>query len=228
MSNIYENGLGDELINQKNYNDEIKSYLYEEGKIISKIIVANSVIIEVGCMHGRLLEEVFKQGNDYIGIDNSSAYIKEGNEKFKFFLNNQYQLIIGNSEELHKIEQIKSIKQSINAVLIFPFNSFGNISNSVKAIKSISETGLPFYLFTYQCNSKATNSRIDYYQRSGFTNIQVCNISKGIQIKDNFGLNSIAYKESWLLKEFKKYNIDIYPYNFGEIGIFFSNGKIII
>lgn len=223
MNNIYEDGLGDELIKQENYNDEILSYLLEEAKIISKIILANKVIVEVGCMYGRLLKEVSSQSKEYIGIDNSKAYIKEGNEKFNKILNNRCQLILGNSEELQKIQQLQTLKDNAQIALIHPFNSFGNILNIEKAIQSISEIGLPFYIFTYQCNSYTTHTRLDYYQKSGFKNLLIDNNSKGIKIKDDLGLNSSAYTKSWLVNKFGEFGATVYAYKFGKIGILFSN-----
>lgn len=228
MNNIYESGLGDELIDPENYNDEIKLYISEEAKLINELIDIYDSIVEVGCMYGRLLKNAVGKSKNYIGIDYSRTYIEKGNSLFSDLLSEKVQLINANCEEIHTIYQIKALKGDEKSVLIFPFNSFGNINNITEAIKSISECNLSFFIFTYQCNSDATNIRLEYYKKSGFKNAVAYDSDDSIHIKDELGLNSHAYKDTWLTHEFAKHNVNIYKKSFGAIGTYFTNSNIII
>ncbi len=51
---------------------------------------------------------------------------------------------------------------------------------------------------------------------------------ENVFIKDELGLNSHAYKDTWLTHEFAKHNVNIYMKSFGAIGTYFTNSNILI
>src|SRR5690606_6280048 len=103
------NGKGDQLINDTNYNIGIDDFLIKEKEIILSIFQKFTFVVEVGCMHGRFLELALKENKTYMGIDNSSIYIEKGKKEYKKFIKKRNAtLILGSSEKICEIKQIKN------------------------------------------------------------------------------------------------------------------------
>lgn len=223
MKKIYESNLGDELINEANYNNYIESYLLEEKNIITSKISNYKLIIEIGCMHGRLLELCRNHNKKYIGIDESEKYILEGNSRYKDLLElEQFTLVQGNAENLESVEELQNaLKQE--TLIIFPFNSFGNISNTLDAIKSLSILKCDFLIFSYQNNLKGNSAREKYYSSSGFNDLKINEVDKGALFSSNLGLNSWSFNSRWISKKFKNNSIKIRSIEFEPIGIYHTN-----
>lgn len=213
---------GNRLVDENNYPESIKEYLKIEKDILISNIQSHDVIIEVGCMEARNLEQAIKNNKKYIGIDIVPEYIEIANkivEERK--LTSTCEFLCIDAERLDDvIEKSRLLKISNKPLFFFPFNSFGNMNNIENVIQSIQNIkGADFILFTYQTDDKSTNERFKYYNNCNYNNLKVSNEKNGIRFTADNGLNSMAYNEDFLKGFIKESGLDLEFKTFADIGI---------
>jgi hypothetical protein len=225
--NIYKNGKGDELVKPENYNEEIRSYLEEEKKILSEMVIKYETVIEAGCMDGRYVELILDLGKKYIGIDIVKRYIKNAKKKYEVSIKKkEVSFFSVGLEKMYLKPEIIYTINTTKTIVFFPFNSFGNIKNITEAFNCLSNLQVDFVIFTYQTNSIASKVREDYYNLSGFPNLICLADDLGVRFKSSEGLDSIAYSEKYLKKTFKEKGCSLKSMNFAQIGKVFQHLNI--
>ncbi|GAA5020300.1 hypothetical protein GCM10011506_05130 [Marivirga lumbricoides] len=219
MSSIYDNEIGNRLIDSKNYSRAISEFISLERQITCNGISEYSQVIEIGCMHGRLLQFVREQNQRYLGIDYSKKQIDYGTRFFSNYMGSDCKLIHGNAECLADISELRFLTPEKRSIAIYPFNSFGNINNHLSAINSISRLNVDFIIFTYTCSELANKERALYYYGSGFTDLLISRSAKGVLFESPEGLSTYSFEESWIKDNFLKNGVKVSVTNFGQIGL---------
>jgi len=218
---IYKNGLGDELINPFNYNSEILLYLEEEKKIIKRLCLQFEVIVECGCMNGRNFELISSFGRKYIGVDIIDRYIHEAQKKYQ---NSKKCLFIcGDIINISHILHDRGIPVSDSMVLIFPFNSFGNVLDAQRTLKVLLKDGFNVAIFTYKIDEHTNSVRVDYYNKSGFNSLKKEMSSDVVRFYSSNGLNSKAYSKDWFSENAKGSKYHFNSVYFSNIGVLYKN-----
>jgi len=218
---FYGSDLGNRLINDALFPEEIKEFLKLEKELLSEIIPLFDSLVEVGCMQGRYLQWATKHVQNYIGIDIVSSYIEEGCRN----LTQNYGKLIKGHFILGDAEKIDTIlnweKFSINpnrTILLFPFNSFGNMQNYLAVIKSLKKSGASFIISTYSTSEIATSIRYKYYEACKYSNLKKEKTNEGVVFSSKDGLWTIAYHQNFLLRIFKEEKLKVDVVNFAGIG----------
>jgi len=217
---IYKSSVGDELINPENYNDEILLYLAEEAKILKSIISNFETVVEAGCMSGRNLELVASLNKNYVGVDLEKRYIEEAKKKYSSF--ERAMFVCDDIINLESILQGYNFQKK-NLAVVFPFNSFGNVSDNFNTLNSLLQAKFNVIIFTYRNDNFTNGIREDYYQKSGFNNMSVEENNNGVRFFNEAGLNSKAFSKQWFDKVGTKTNIYFNFQNFSNIGVVYSN-----
>lgn len=219
---FYGTDNGNRLVNETNYPQSIKDYLEKEGEILNQEVKKHDIIIEVGCMEARNMEVAIRNGKKYIGIDIVSEYIDIANRIAKQRnLQETCEFLCIDAEKLDDIlKKSDLLKKSQTPLFFFPFNSFGNMSNFDRVIKSIGNIkNSDFILFTYQTDDKSTTERFKYYDNCNYSNLKVNYEKNGVRFTADDGLNSMAYDENFLNDWIKKIGLNLETKIFSDIGI---------
>ncbi len=219
---FYGTDDGNRLVDETNYPQSIKDYLEKEGEILNQKVKKHDVIIEVGCMEARNMEVAIRNGKKYIGIDIVPEYIDIANGIAKQRnLQETCEFLCIDAEKLDDIlKKSDLLKKSQAPLFFFPFNSFGNMSNFDRVIKSIGNIkNSDFILFTYQTDDKSTAERFKYYDNCNYSNLKVNYEKNGVRFTADDGLNSMAYDEKFLQDWIKKTGLNLEMKTFSDIGI---------
>ena len=222
VMSFYES-LGEKLIDEANYPEDIKVFLDRERMVVSSLLSEGKyrTFVECGCMHGRnlwILDE-FPAVN-YIGIDIVNEFIKRAENNISTLLYKKRALAIKIAAEEFVIKNyIKNIGQS-KTVCFFPFNSFGNATQPKKILKNLQQQKLNIAISTYKNTVESILMRLSYYKNCNYKNIVTKSTKYGTRFLSEEGLNSTSYS----LDFFKNNLIQDYSlqqFEFSESGVLF-------
>lgn len=223
LVNFYST-IGNRLVEQKNYPPEINEFLKLEKKLFKELVKKENckIVVEVGCMDtGFILQETVEAGLSYIGIDVVKELVEElnaiiSNSAFDKGTNTAIAYNLG-VEELSKIIEKNELNAG-EALVVFPFNSFGNIPDPEKAVNETCKLGLSMAIFTYKTDPQTTKIREKYYFNCNYKNTKELKEHRGILFQSEDGLMSYAYKESYIKKLLSKRGYEYKLIKFGAIG----------
>jgi hypothetical protein len=209
---FYESGLGDRLIDPSYYSEQIVEFLQREQQEVANIQVSFDLLIEVGCANGRYLDWAIAHNKRYIGIDFVEHYIRAGQQRVleRRLSSEKYQFIVGDGEKLSEVIEPNALGITAERCLVlFPFNSFGNMQRLLDILTSLQKIGLPFLISSYLTNRYATACRLEYYQRCGYRDLQIRHTQEGICFTSADGLYSLAYHPAYLCRLCERYQIPV-------------------
>lgn len=221
-NDFYGSGEGDRLIDPSRYPKEITEYLLAEEKLLSSTSNQIDVLIEVGCMEGRYLDWAVNKNKRYIGIDIVERYIRNGQKKIlSTGLNpKDYRIELGDAASIHDfLSKHKWLLAGAKTIIVFPFNSFGNMENPDAVFASLSKTQHRFLICTYFTNSFTNNVRLRYYENCGYEKIKKLVDESGVRFTSADGLNTIAYHPGYLERLSMKNGIALRTIPFSSIGM---------
>ena len=216
---LYESGDGDTLIDDSLYSAEVKEYLFMERLEISKKLKSYNTLVEIGCMVTRHLDQAIENNKNYIGVDIVQRYIDEANlknSKIKGW-GSKYNAICYNAlmlEEGFKTITVLKELEKTKTLLLFPFNSFGNIDDCDKMLQVLNRLGIDFMINSYKTDIKTNVFRMNYYKRNSMTNLELLENENGVTIWSDENLNSKCFNE----KYYKDRCNNISFNNFGDYG----------
>lgn len=202
VQQFYACGLGDRLLDPKRYPSEIVRYLQEEERIVTTIEDSFDLLIEVGCVYGRYLDWAIAHKKSYIGIDIVERYVEDGRQILtdRQLPTDTFSFIAGDAEMLAQLIQPDQLPVAPHrSLLLFPFNSFGNMSSADRVLQSLRACNLPFMISSYQTTDYANASRYKYYERCEYKDMHMCASAEGVRFTSSDGLNAIAYRIDYLL-----------------------------
>jgi hypothetical protein len=230
IKNFYGSGLGNRLIDTCNYPREITNYLSAEYDFIMEQLKNFEVLIEVGCMQGRCLEQAVKANKFYIGIDIVEQYIEEAILRANSLSidPDKYTFLCLSATNLHNVLDLTKPGKfrRKEALIVFPFNSFGNIENIDEVLLSLNKSGIDFFISTYKTDRFTTNVRRKYYHKCNYINIQESSESSGVRFTSDEGLNTIAYSKSWLSSRFSDKGMQVQAIELDMVGIGYVSLKL--
>jgi len=229
---FYQSGLGTKLICEDNYPEQIHHYLLAEKALFNLALEDHRVVTEVGCMQGRYLDVVLKKGRQYLGIDVVETYLQEGAliARQKSYDDHRYEFRQVDACCLDQaIEDAKPFAAlSEDNLIIYPFNSMGNMSQIELAIDSLIKTKSPFLICTYKTSAESTLARFDYYHRCRYQQLTCGTDAMGVRFTSSEGLNSVAFDRNWITSKFLDQQVNLYPLPLSTIGVVYTNSQTIV
>lgn len=214
---------GDRFLETENYTGTIAQFIEGERDLLSKWTSSFDVLIEVGCMNGRYLNWTIANGKHYVGLDIVDDYIKQGIQQLlrQGLSQKEYQFVLGDAIELSTVIRSLHITPD-RALILFPFNCFGNIVNLRHLIFNLRECSAPFLISSYQTSPDATSCRYDYYKACGYSQLRVLQKEQGVCITSLEGLHSTAYQPEYLQYAFREQGMNILSIPFSSLGIAYA------
>ncbi len=212
VGDFYANGQGDRLVDPECYPEEIKIFLEEELRQLVHLRESFDLLVEVGCMDGRHLTTAIEAGQSYLGLDPVSRYIARGRQGVaeRLLPEERYRFIEGNAEAVHQLVKPKEFGVSPRRTLLFfPFNSFGNMEHPEAVIYSLGMARLPFLISSYQTNSQASDCRLEYYSRCGFSRLEHHRDEFGVLVTSPDGLHTVAYHPEYLVAQMISHGLTV-------------------
>jgi len=197
---FYDSGLGDLLIDPGRYPPSIQDYLYAEAELVESRQF--SLLVEVGCMKGRYLDWCVARHKDYLGVDIVSRYVEAGLARVVAagLDKDHYRLAVCSAANLDRLAKGMGWVRRTDALIFFPFNSFGNMSDPKAVLGAIWRADVPVLICTYQTNREATQERWAYYRNCGYHGLVCEENTMGVRFRSDDGLDTIAYREDYLLE----------------------------
>ncbi|MDD3645940.1 MAG: radical SAM protein [Candidatus Gracilibacteria bacterium] len=219
VQDFYSNNGGELLVDDDNYPQEIKDFLVNERNVTIDLLFRGGydLLFEVGCMNARNVNISLDLGIGYFGIDIVQRYIEEAKIKISSSgIKDSFVKVL--SADKVKLDNIV-IGASEKPLVLFPFNSFGNIENIRSTLLSFSALGFDLLISTYGTDDFSNEVRYNYYINCGYEGLQQNEGDESIVFSSNEGLHTSVYKEQWLRKLIKESgygNIEVISY--GGIG----------
>ncbi len=200
---------------------EIAQFLDDERKCLAKVFREEQYecIIEVGCHAGHNAGWLSALCEEYVGIDINESAIRTAMAQYAGVMGISF--ICGPVE--HVISVILNEKLSPRrAVVLFPFNLFGNFVNVEELIKSFNASGVDLAMSNFNTRSATTLGRYNYYSNCfGRSQIRVYDAEQGVLFKAGLNFRSIAYKSDYLTKlmhDISSYHGILLPFSaYGEL-----------
>ena len=224
-NNFYDSGEGDRLIDPSRYPKEIADYLLGEEELLSSASARFETLIEAGCMEGRYLDWAVTEKKRYLGIDVVERYIRNGRKRIlSSGLNpKDYRIEIGDAALIHELlRENEWLCANAKIIIIFPFNSFGNMDDPDAVLASLSKTQRHFLICSYSTSQFANEVRLRYYENCGYEQIKLLADEIGIRFTSADGLNTIAYHTNYLEQLARKNGIALTATSFSSIGMVYE------
>ena len=213
---------GQKLINACLYPDTIKQHLMLEKLKIRDTLKNKKydAVIEVGCMDGSLHFDVISECDvNYFGIDLINQTIEKFKDKISIISSTKFM-----RAQVLDINQLRVISTEINHIakktlVIFPFNSFGNLHSPAEALSEIRYCGYDVCILTYQTNRIAFTEREIYYTNCRYKNLTSDVNQHGALFSSADGLYSYAYHANFVQNSFQVNQFKFQEEKFGEIGV---------
>lgn len=214
MSSFYGSPLGMRLIDESRYPDEIKDYLAEERRLLATLAEGAGVVVEVGCMEGRLADWARERGVRYFGLDVEPSFREcwDAREGATFVLGDALDLLGSLREHTAEIPADRSL-------VVFPFNSMGNVGDAAGVARSLREFGRRFVLLTYETTAAAQSIRHEYYRRCEYEQLHVEESAEGVRFTSSDGLDSVAYHPDYIRSVFARQGIELNSLGFARFGV---------
>lgn len=222
VKDFYGKGKGDRLIDPLFYPKSIRLFLIDEEMLLNRLSQSFDLLVEVGCMHGRYLEWAVDNGKHYLGVDVVRRYVSAGKSRLEKFRRSsmKHKFVLGGAENISKI--VVPSDWNVTAercLLLFPFNSFGNMPDPFSVATSLGQGCLPFLISSYRTSVKATTCRERYYRNCGYRSLRRYKSGKGIRFTSPDGLNTMAYEKTFILELFRSVGMDVCLMSFSQIGM---------
>ena len=215
VKDFYSDKWWELLIDNANFPAEIVNFLDNEKYIVSKKIVDwwYDLLFEVWCMNARNLNISTDLWIWYFWIDIVERYIDEAK---KIISDNN---INNSSVKLLSAFEVTSsnidIRNSQKQLVLFPFNSFGNIEKIRETLLSFSELWYDIFISTYWTDDESNKIRYSYYENCWYLWLKQINTDEEILFSSDEWLKSYVYKEKkliMLLEQFWYKTIEVIKY----------------
>jgi len=226
---FYESGLGDRLIDPLFFPESIKDFLDSEQQLLESLKRSIDLLIEVGCMQGRYLEWAIEHKKHYLGLDVVRRYINNGIQRVNNLGSSicNYKFVLGGAEKIASLVKPKDWEvKPKRCLLLFPFNSFGNIPDPKPTVRSLAKSNLPFLISSYQTSKKATACRERYYRNCGYRKLRMVKNKNSVCFVSPDGLHSIAYHPRYLQDLFMTNGIRAKAIPFSRMGMLYASVEI--
>lgn len=194
----YLYGNGKNIMNESNYPNAIKDFLYKEKECIKTVLNTKNYdyFYELGCADARNVDVVSNTEIKYRGVDILSDHIILGINKIHALnLHGQAELFLLSINDL-----IKTFKNNFEkkVIFFFPFNLFGNLENPTDIFMNLLSHKVDFFISMFNTNQMARDARNEYYLNCGIRPLfyQENNIGDTFYNKDGF--KSISYNEKYI------------------------------
>jgi len=217
----FYSSIGQALADDANYPAAIRQHLDEEKAILSRHLAAGkySVVVEVGCMDGRLhMAQVLRFPLRYVGID----LVAESVRKLNLCLSERRvpaSRAVGLAMDACQLAKLDCLRDESSALVIFPFNSFGNMAEPSKVIAAAARLTVELLIFTYRTDEASNELRASYYRDSGMTNLECITNRSEVRFSSSNGLVSHAYTPRWFETEFARFGYRCAMDEFGRLGL---------
>ncbi|HKV92562.1 MAG TPA: hypothetical protein VJW20_08450 [Candidatus Angelobacter sp.] len=219
---FYQNGYGDRFIDSSLFNDEVAAFLRAEEQILNTLAPSMLGLVEVGCMHGRYLQWAIENRKRYFGVDVIHRYIQNGRRTIarRCLPVADYQFLLGGVEQLSTVVKDPHVHANPRQYLmLFPFNSFGNMDYPEEVIKSLKSVNLQFVISSYQTTEYATSARAEYYALCGYEDLRIIRDNHKVGVTSSEGLRSYAFNPTYLMRRFRESKIPVVLVPFVDIGM---------
>lgn len=221
---FYGAGGGDALADPALYPPAVARFRESEDALLAAVARGADTLVEVGGMHGLHLEWAHARGLRYLGLDVVERYAADGRERIRQLgpdaARLEHRFVCGDATKLPAIlEQAEVGFPSLRAVLLFPFNSIGNMADLEGVVRAITAVGLPLLISTYQVSAEATAIRRDYYLRSGLSIQRVVEDDQGVHFQLSGGHTISAYRDSHLRRLFRSHGVELAHRIYSELGV---------
>jgi hypothetical protein len=220
---FYASGAGDALVEPGRYPPAVRAFLAEEEAYIARTLRSFDVLVEVGSMDGLHLDLARRMGKSYLGIDPVERYVAAGRLRgAQVATPGAARFIVGCSEELPRIMGLAEAIALGSPLVVFPFNSVGNMASLEAVATALVTAGAAFSLMTYATTVAATTAREAYYCACNYPGLARLDDPRGVRFCSPSGLDTIAYHSEVVRHAFCAIGCDLVVGSTGEIGVVYE------
>ncbi len=177
----------------KKASTEIKSFLFEETKFITKELFVGCSVLDIGCGYGRTIKSIHKIPSMIMGVDNNRRMVQKAKLNLSDCKNVKIYLMDASDIKLN---------QKFDFVLCLA-NTFGNFSSKklriLKEMKKVLKKDGKIIIHVY--NQKSLKFRLKDYKKAGMPILKIKKdgtvySSHGLRLEqfDKQKLNHLFYK----------------------------------
>lgn len=223
-SEFYASGKGDRLIDRANYSVEVRDYLRREREALRDMLRVFDVLVEVGCMHGRHLDDALDVGCAYVGIDPVDRYIASGHRRCadEAIDSRRARFVCADAADL--VPVIADAARGVwgERVLVFlPFNCFGNIQDPTRTLDALAVGMWPFFISAFRTTCFANAHRASYYANCGYDGVRGLPVPDGVRFVSDDGLDTTAYHPAVVTEWFLRRGVHVRVRGVARVGLAF-------
>lgn len=222
---FYSKFGGDQILNTANYPAELNDFLQAELSFFDEFVIKKNgrytALFEVGCgkarnMHFALNHKLYYYGIDFVAddIEQAKKIISKNNLQSRAHVScmSVFDFNIGNNiiNKLH------------TPLCIFPFNSLGNMGNTLLILKEFYKCGYDILVTSYRIDEYAIGVRRSYFEKCGYRELKFSQDESGITFTSEEGLKSVAFDPDYFLALCASVDYRVKHTMIGEIGIVYT------
>lgn len=212
IQNFYARFGGWNMFDVSSLSIEVKDFLEAEVGILTEIFKNHQSyehLVEVGCGYGRYMKWAMEHKFRYDGIDIVDWFIDLAQARVENFRRIDHEIRCSAyhiaAESISEIVFEKGgAHHSARALVFFPFNCFGNVNSLSATVESLRDLGSDVIISTFKTDGVTSNIRKDYYEKCGYTNLEISSFPAGALITSNEGLRAYAYEADFLQQLFEE------------------------
>ncbi len=214
LTQVYGQSHGWKMFDSRYLTDAVQTHLAHEVDGLNALLESfpdYQRFVEVGCGYGRLLEWSIEKGLSYEGLDLVSWMVQLGQVRCCRLMA-QYPWA---QASIHCVpaEAVDTLfppaKISPPAVLFFPFNCLGNVTNVAEVLTSVARTPCDVIVSTFNTRPDTTAMRSEYYAHCGFSQLEAEHRDDGALVRSSEGLHTFAYTDAFYRSTFDRFGFNL-------------------
>jgi hypothetical protein len=192
-------GPGFKIMNEENYPESIKSFLYDELCYIIKILSKGNyyVLLEIGSANSIKALTIVQKNYKYYGIDINSRFVQEATQSFaEKNISDKAKVKLMSFFELNSSFEAFNINEKV--LIVLPFNLFGNLGNPKKSLEKLFILCQDFIISYYKVNLTSYLAREEYYKNCEYKNLIYTKDNSQAKFTSSEGLCSITYSPEYI------------------------------
>lgn len=195
VETFYGEQDGYALVDARNYPPTVQAHLGWEAEEVVRHAPRYALVVEIGCMDGRLhAERLVGMGVSYFGIDLVASAIARCQARLDAIA--PPGTARARACDVLRLNELLERERGLPPgprLALLPFNVIGNLPSPWSAIPVLRACSLDVLVLSYRTTAAANAARRAYYEACGYRNVRMTETAHGVRFSSDDGLDSDAF-----------------------------------
>jgi hypothetical protein len=195
------------LVDERNYPPELQAHLRWEAETVARHAPRYALVVEIGCMDGRLhAERLVGLGVGYLGIDLVASAIERCQARLGAVATPG--AARARAGDVLRLDQLLAGEPDLPAgprLALLPFNVVGNLPSPWTTFPVLRACALDVLILSYRTTPAANAARRAYYEACGYRGLRMAETTVGVRFSSQDGLDSDAFHPARLVDALREH-----------------------